>query len=213
MDSRPRPLRIVGVFDEHSSEPIEGAEVVDLLTGNRVRTTSTGTASLDWLSGQNDSAAVQVRKIGYDEKRLFVSLRDTANITVVLKRATALPDVVITDSARGVVGRMMAEFEERRARGTGKFVTSAQLRTLGSRGMVRLSDAMSASGIAPRKYGGECRTGPLTFVDGQLNRGRLPSDQTSQYEAIEFYAGTAQAPARFSGAGSNCGVLVLYTRK
>ena len=209
-----RRVRIVGVFDEQSGAPIEGAEVVDLLSGSLARTTSTGTASLNWLANQHDSAAVQVRKIGYEEKRILVLLGDSADVTVILKRVTDLPGVLITDSITSVVTRMMADFEDRRARGTGKFVTAQQLRAFEARGVSRLTDAMTASGIIPRKYGRECLAGPLTYIDGQvMNRGRLPSDQTSQYDAIEFYAGAAQAPARFSGPTSKCGVLLLYTRK
>jgi hypothetical protein len=32
-------------------------------------------------------------------------------------------------------------------------------------------------------------------------------------EAIEYYAGAAQTPARYAGAGANCGVVVIYTRR
>ena len=32
-------------------------------------------------------------------------------------------------------------------------------------------------------------------------------------EAIEFFAGPAQTPAEYSDLGSNCGVLVLHTRR
>jgi hypothetical protein len=32
-------------------------------------------------------------------------------------------------------------------------------------------------------------------------------------EAVEYYAGGAQAPARYTGSGSNCGVLILWTRR
>jgi hypothetical protein len=32
-------------------------------------------------------------------------------------------------------------------------------------------------------------------------------------EAIEFYSSPAQTPAKYSGLGSVCGVLVIYTRR
>jgi hypothetical protein len=207
---------MLGVFDALTTKPVDSAEVIDLLSGNRTRTTFSGTVSLSWLSSQSDSAAIQIRKVGYEEQRLLVMTRDTASITVVLQRATTLASVLVTDSAPGLVSRMMVEFEERRVRGTGRFITPQQIRTFEARGLVRLRDAMTAGGIVARNYGGRvCPTGPLYFVDGMLNRNRerLPSDQTSQYEAIEFYAGTAQAPAKFSIPGSHCGVVVLWTRK
>jgi hypothetical protein len=35
----------------------------------------------------------------------------------------------------------------------------------------------------------------------------------SSIEAIEFYSGAAQIPARYSGLNTNCGVLVIHTRR
>jgi hypothetical protein len=32
-------------------------------------------------------------------------------------------------------------------------------------------------------------------------------------EAIEYYAGAAQTPVKYSRLGSNCGVLVIWTRR
>ena len=32
-------------------------------------------------------------------------------------------------------------------------------------------------------------------------------------EAVEYYASAAQTPARYSGLNSQCGVLVLHTRR
>jgi hypothetical protein len=34
-----------------------------------------------------------------------------------------------------------------------------------------------------------------------------------QVEAVEFYAGPAQTPLKYSRMGSNCGVLVIWTRR
>jgi hypothetical protein len=36
---------------------------------------------------------------------------------------------------------------------------------------------------------------------------------SQQIEAIEYYAGPAQTPARYSRLNSQCGVLVLHTRR
>jgi hypothetical protein len=35
----------------------------------------------------------------------------------------------------------------------------------------------------------------------------------TQIEAVEWYAGAAQTPARYSGLGSECGVLLIHTRR
>jgi hypothetical protein len=36
---------------------------------------------------------------------------------------------------------------------------------------------------------------------------------TSDIEALEFYEGPAQTPARYSNLNSTCGVLVIHTRR
>ena len=41
--------RIVGVFDQTSGDPIEGARVRDMLTGTSALTTKTGTVSLSFV--------------------------------------------------------------------------------------------------------------------------------------------------------------------
>jgi hypothetical protein len=34
-----------------------------------------------------------------------------------------------------------------------------------------------------------------------------------QIEAIEYYAGPADTPAKYNNLGANCGVLVVHTRR
>ena len=41
----------------------------------------------------------------------------------------------------------------------------------------------------------------------------LNSIRTANVEAVEFYSSPAQVPARYSGLGSPCGVLVIHTRR
>lgn len=61
---------------------------------------------------------------------------------------------------------------------------------------------------------------PQIYLDGALmNTGNPtpPFDINSilphQIEAIEWYSGPSQTPARYSGLGSRCGVLVIHTRR
>ena len=71
-------FRVLGLFDDQSGLPVEGADVIDVLSGNSVRTTSTGTASLLFLP--DGGALVRIRKIGYKLQTLMVSIapEDTA---------------------------------------------------------------------------------------------------------------------------------------
>lgn len=51
-------------------------------------------------------------------------------------------------------------------------------------------------------YGG---TGEMLFDVNTL--------QASQVEAVEYYAGAAQTPARYAGLGAHRGVMVIWTRR
>ena len=61
----------------------------------------------------------------------------------------------------------------------------------------------------------------LVWLDGVLvNGAREPTEPfdadrfaPQQVEAVEFYAGAAETPPEYSKMGSNCGVLVIWTRR
>jgi hypothetical protein len=63
----------------------------------------------------------------------------------------------------------------------------------------------------------QCRSA-LVYLDGLLIGGgttRVNINELatpSQIEAMEVYVGIARVPTRFSGLGSGCGVVVLWTR-
>ncbi|MEP6496109.1 MAG: TonB-dependent receptor plug domain-containing protein [bacterium] len=122
-------LRILGVFDEASGEPVEGAEVADLLTGAAASTTRTGTVSLFFLP--EGGGLVRIRKVGYAATTLAVRISpdDTIPITVLLSKAVELPAVVTRDSAPHYTSPGLRGFEQRRgASSGGYFVAEADLR-------------------------------------------------------------------------------------
>ena len=71
-----------------------------------------------------------------------------------------------------------------------------------------------AHGIATACYS-------LVYIDGILMNGSREPTQPfdlntiapENVEAIEYYAGAAQTPVKYSRMGSNCGVLVIWTRR
>jgi hypothetical protein len=77
--------RILGVFDEQSDVPIEGAEVIDALNHVSAQTT-TGTDSLIFLP--DGGSVVQIKKVGYQPVTLIVEMgpADTIPLTLTLKR-------------------------------------------------------------------------------------------------------------------------------
>ena len=125
--------RILGVFDEQSGAPIEGAEVVDALNHVSALTTTTGTVSLVFLP--DGGSMVQIKKVGYQPATMIVEIApaDTVPLTVILNRlastspgaAQTLPTVVTKDSAPRYISPGLQAFEERRRSGFGHFITEA----------------------------------------------------------------------------------------
>ncbi len=135
-------VRIMGVFDDVTGQPIVDAEVVDVSSNMKAITSSTGMIPLTWLA--QGTTILQVRKLGYASKLIPVTVApaDTEPITVVLKpMGTVLPEVVTTEKAPA--NRKMVDFEARRRQGLGHYLTQDQLdRRVGS----RLSDILPMIG-------------------------------------------------------------------
>lgn len=92
--ARPAPLpgyryRLLGVFDQETGDPIVGADVIDMQTGDRVKTTTTGTVSLVFLP--EGGSPVRITKDGYEDLSIAVeiSAETTVPLTLTLARKRA----------------------------------------------------------------------------------------------------------------------------
>lgn len=138
--------RLVGVFDETTGEPIEGAEVRNMLNGLSALTTATGTLSLFFVD--TTGGMLTIKKLGYEPQTMVVtnSVRDSTGLTIVMRRtAQTLPTVVTKakgeDSVPHYISPALRGFEDRRKQGFGRFVTEADLR---KRDNSRLSEVIRA---------------------------------------------------------------------
>ena len=121
-------FRLLGVYDAQTGDPVEGVEVGDALSKASAMTSKTGTVSLFFLP--DGGALVRLRKIGYETQTLAVSISpaDTIPITVLLNHATALPAVVVKDSAPKFIPPGLRAFEEHRKLGFGHFLNDSLFR-------------------------------------------------------------------------------------
>ena len=96
-------LRVIGVFDEETGEPLEGVDVTDFFTGISSRTTKTGTTAL--ILGDISSTLVRIKKVGYQPITMPVrtDIADTTPITATLARAGHVLPAVITVGDRTIV--------------------------------------------------------------------------------------------------------------
>jgi hypothetical protein len=220
--------RLLGLFDQTTGQPVEGAEVFDVSTGWSAKTTATGTVSLVFLP--DGGGLVRIRKLGYVPvfTKVAISPRDTAPITLLLARVAELPAVVTRDTARHYISGNLNAFEERaRIRVAGYFIMDSLLRKSENRSFSNLlRSQLPGAFIRDAGFGsaylGSSRacTGaaPEVFVDGiPMNAPRLPfnlnSIQISELQGVEYYPSGGTVPAQFVGARTSCGALMLWTRE
>jgi hypothetical protein len=226
--------RVLGLFDQTTGQPIEGAEVFDVSTGWSAQTTATGTVSLIFLP--DGGGLVRIRKVGYAPlfTKVTISPRDTAPMTVLLERVTELPAVVTRDSTRPFVSGNLNGFQERaRLKMAGYFITDTLLRKSENRtvgnllrsqfpgiavklregafsaiyfdGCVLLDGVpVNSAGAAAGTGRGNARIPPQYF--------NLNSIQISALQGIEYYPRGGTAPSEFSGTGCDT-ALMLWTRE
>ena len=230
----PYRARILGVFDASTGEPIEGAQVSDVLSKSSSLTTKTGTVSLIFLP--DSGSIVRVQKVGYQPATMVVKISpdDTLPITMLLTAVvTALPAVVTKDTATKHLSPGLQAMEDRRRAGFGYFITEAELRKNDSKRMTnmirtfpnvnivcpqperqRSGECWAVSGRVPSKNalrGGSC---PLdVYINGIISPDNdLEKLPVNEYAGVELYLGGASMPVLYNKTGSSCGVLLLWMR-
>jgi hypothetical protein len=224
-----RPLgRLLGVFDDATSLPMEGAEVINLSTGAKALTSVSGAVSLARL--ESGVTVLQIRKVGYASQlqTVVVSPADTTSITIALKPlAQTLPEVR-TSAANTTTGKL-AMFEQHRAEGFGHFLTADELEKSQGRltsdvfrtipGMRLWPDPKRGSAwyVASNRGSGSVSTRPClstVMVDGSIVSGPfdINSVRPEELAGVEFYAGGATTPMAYGGTKNGCGTVVIWTR-
>lgn len=218
-------MRVLGVFDAGTGEPVEGVSVTDMGTGTWALTTKTGTVTLAFLPV--GESTVRIRKLGFTPiiQTVRISPADTAPITLILTPVvTKLPDVVTVDSAPHWISPGLRDFEERRKHGLGTYIDEKDLRKNDGRDLSDVlrrvpSFRITCSTRTPRSCNafstrGGCGRPATIYLDGvRVTDPNLLMYQVVELGAIEAY-NTATAPAQYNATSSGCGgVLLLWTRE
>lgn len=226
----PHPVvRLLGVFDDATGDPVGGAQVVDLATKRIAVTSVSGAISLAFL--RPGVSILLIRKIGYAPRlqTVTVSASDTVPITMALEpRAQVLPEVRTT--ATNTTSGRLAMFEQHRAGGFGHFLTQDQLEKAEGRltsdvfrripGVWLRFDMRSGAWYvaSTRSGGGGAPCAATVVVDGMSRRGDfhgafdINSIRPEEMAGVEFYPGGATTPIAYGGTQDGCGTVVIWTR-
>ncbi len=222
-------LRIMGIYDDRTGAPVEGADVIDVVNGNSAKTTSTGTVSLAFMP--DGGGLVRIRKLGYDVQTMMVSIAptDSLPITIILQKVVELAAVNVVDSARHYVSPGLRAFEDRRTKSSsGYFIPESTVRKEENRnvGEFLRSNIPSLTVVTGRTgaiYVGRsprCGAGgpPAIYLDGVLLNTSSGPPNISEISlptiaAVEYYPNTAGAPPEFNHTATSCGALVFWSRE
>jgi hypothetical protein len=229
-------MRLLGIYDEGTGDPLEGVKVSDVLGGASTLTGKTGAISLFFLP--EGTSVVRLQKLGYEAQTLTVSIGpdETKPLTLLMHRVVELPTVVTTDVATAKVAASLRGFADREHNHkTGHFVDDSILRKSENLSLadvlrnrtpgVEIVYKQGAMYLAPSP---RCRDGtkagpPQIYVDGVATSpegvGKSSADafdlsrfQVSDLAGIEWYPDASMIPAEIARPTDRCGALFLWTR-
>jgi hypothetical protein len=224
-----RPARLDVAVADSVGRPIAGTRIVVSGSPAPGVTDSTGNAIVQPISP--GSRLVSIRHPGFREERALLDFGAGATIAirVVLTPEPLALDTVVATGERFVLRLHQNGFYKRRREGLGRFLDRQDVaraeRTGGT--LCPLFYRLPGFSVAPGSVGVRCvvqsRRGPdslgggvcrpAVYIDG------MPADMDQfamlppeHVEAIEAYAGAADAPPEYGGS-SGCGVIVIWLRR
>lgn len=215
--------RLFGVNDT----PLANARMIMRDAGVETRTDQSGRFVLTGLP--TGTYNLDARALGYEPltRPVDVLVDDSLSLSFAMSRLVPLDTVRIRALRPTDPSLKLAEFEERRKAGFGRFLGPAEMQDLEplffsdiarrfpslrvERGDYGLIVTMRATGIGATSFGSRCA--PPVFVDNirMPNDGSLDSFlMASQIAAVEVYSG-AFGPPQYMDLLSGCGSIVVWT--
>lgn len=215
-------VRVTGAVQDSIGAPVTAAEIA--AGEQRTRTNDSGRFELTGI--QAGTFTITVRRIGFVPRTVdttVVAAADASSFEMLVVLAALPADL---DPVRAVASNRdiskLGEFDRRRARGFGSFVTRDQIER---RRPVYLSDMMRnlpGMMVTPASIGGYTvrvgRTGqrsgcrPDYYIDGIHAPGfELDLIPPQDVDGIEIYRGPATIPPDYRHRTSGCGVIAIWT--
>jgi len=226
------------VRDDSTGRPVAGVEVVLEGTDKQAVTNDIGRYAMN--DAPTGVHTLLFRSIGYRSVRLGVSLveADTMWADVRLVQEGVVLDSIVVTSRPPAPRGMREGFEERRSMGFGRYLDSTELRRNEHRPLDELLSRLQGVQISTMFLDGRLmrvatnsrrrdQSGKPCFMtvilNGMvMNRSGGLSDaipdlrrdfDVAALEAVEVYLSRAGVPIEYAGGGSECGVVILWTRQ
>lgn len=207
-----------GVVTDSSLTPVPGATIT--LFGSRITATTGENGRFRIVELPAGEYVVMARRLGFASASvtLHIDAGDTLRPAFALGRVTPQLDTVRASAAFATT--RMGEFEERRARKVGHFITAEEIE---KRNPVFLTD-MLRSVLSVRVGRDPYQVGTMRsttgcpfqiFVDGQIfsETGSLWSTPTTKEIAgVEIYSGPATVPLEYKRTNTRCGAILIWTK-
>jgi hypothetical protein len=225
VDAQQRNLR--GIVTDTAGYPIPNVDVRIMDIGRMTRTDVKGAFAIDRISDR--VVDVTVRRLGYEVRSIRVSLINGEGDSLrIVMRAEPLRLAQVDIEEKEENHPFFNEYEKRRERGIGSFITRQDLEKLNTSypsdafrrlpGM-RFENVSGGMGVrfmsAIGMRGGRGGCVPTIWLDGQAAPGmEIDEIRAGDIHGIEIYRGASTVPAQFVKGGlGQCGVIVVWTRR
>jgi hypothetical protein len=223
----PDEAQLVGrVVSSITGEPIEAAAVSLRRSGMGAVTDTAGSFLVPTTVAGEDT--IEVRYVGYQTSSVpvFLEAEKTTRVVLLLSPNVVRVAELEVEIERGDFRFGVREFERRKAKGIGHFITREDLEAWQSR---ETSDALRR---VPGLRVGASNTGtgreppielsrnalscePVIFVDGLYLAGAHPNDViVPDIGGIEVYTSPGSVPVQYATMASpTCGAILIWTRR
>ncbi len=224
------------VVADSSFDPLPGAQVTLIELDKSIDVGADG--EFRFADVPPGEVTVRVRMVGYTPQSTRVRIGADSLVRDFLLRRVAplLPNVAVTAKEEPRVPAHLIEFERRRLRGEGRYITPEQMtRERGRKmsdvlrkrpgiylhrlpnGALVVGSSRGTISIVRRPQGVCFATIVLDGIPISVDRPGTPpmaidDIKTDEIAAIEYYPGGARMPPELNGSASACGVLAFSTR-
>lgn len=216
----PEKASLIGrAYDSRTAEALTSAQVlIDMQDVKAVLSNQARFVVSDIAPGRR---RIDIRAPGYKPLTTFLDFQPGQTIQKTFElefTGEQLPDLEVEEKASKTLVRF-SDFEQRRSRGVGHFITRDEIR---ARGYMNMGDALrTVKGVRVNCGAIDCRIqmaraapgcGPTFWVDGVEVRSFAESTPIADVQGVEIYRGSGEIPAEFTGSTAGCGVIVIWTR-